>query len=125
VARQAEAIRTAVIPGLMASVVAFDRLFETAAYRVYLERVLEESGNPIDPIERMLIEQLSLAHFRVGQLHASAGQAQALEGVKVYSAAAARLWGEFRRTALALRIYRAGVPDGKAQAKAKVFRMAQ
>jgi hypothetical protein len=109
----------------MASALALDRLFDTAAYKVYLEQTLAAAGNPADPIERMLVEQLCLAHFRIAALHASAGQAQALEGVKVYSAAAARLWGEFRRTALALHVYRGRSPQDQAEAKLQVFKAAQ
>jgi hypothetical protein len=73
----------------------------------------------------MLLEQLALAHFRVGQLHAAAGGAQGAEAAKALNAAAARLLGEFRRTALALRAYRTRVPEGRPQADLRVYRAAQ
>ena len=73
----------------------------------------------------MLLEQLALAHFRIGQLHVSAGSAQGLEAVKVYNSVAARMLGEFRRTALALRVVQAGVPKGEAAKKVKLYKLAQ
>ena len=76
-----------------------DSLFESRTYKVYLERLIEDAGDPADPIERMLLEQLALAHFRIGQLHVSAGRAEGIEAVKVYNSVAARMLGEFRRTA--------------------------
>ena len=102
-----------------------DNLFESKAYKVYLEQLIEDAGSPTDPIERMLLEQLALAHFRIGQLHVKAGLAEGIEAVKVYNSVAARMLGEFRRTALALRVYQAGVPKGKAEKKVKIHKLAQ
>ncbi len=87
---------------------------------------MEEAGShPIDPIERMLLEQLALAHFRIGQLHVRASEAQGLEAVRVYNSVAARMLGEFRRTVLALRICQAEVPKKKAEGKLKIHKLAQ
>ncbi len=123
---QAEALRDGVFPALLAAAVGLDRHFETAAYRVYLARVLKDLGDPADPIERMLVEQLCLAHFRTAQLHVGAGQAQGLEATKLYNAVAARMLGEMRRTALALKAYRTGVPAGQPRgATLKLFKAAQ
>jgi hypothetical protein len=111
----------------MATALAFDNLFEAPAYKTVLEQILREAGDPDDPVAVMMVQQLVLAHFRIAQLHASAGQAQGLEGIKILNSAAARMLGEFRRTALALRLYKAGVPEGKAQAKErlKIHKVAQ
>lgn len=125
IAHQANALREGAFPALMATAVGLDRYFDTAAYRVYLGRVLKDLGDPADPIERMLIEQLCLAHFRTAQLHAGAGQAQGAEAVKAYNAVAARMLGELRRTALALKAYRTGVPAGESRATLKLFKAAQ
>ena len=46
------------------------------AFNLYLHRVLEESGDPQDPIERMLVEQLCLAHHNIGRLHVQAAAAE-------------------------------------------------
>jgi hypothetical protein len=124
-AHQAQVLREDVVAAIMAGALGYDRLFDTHGYRAYLERVLEDANNPRDPIEVMMLQQLSLAHFRIGQLHASAGHAKDLEGVKVYNGAAARLSGEFRRTALALHLYRGRSGEGEPKAKLKIHKLAQ
>jgi hypothetical protein len=73
---------------------------------MYRDWLVKASGDPGDPIEVLMIEQIALAHFRIGQLHAKAESAESNEAVKAYSAAAIRLTGEFRRLSLALRQYR-------------------
>ena len=55
----------------------------------------------------MLIEQLAMAHHAVGRLHWKAATAGTLEAAAVYLGAACRLTGEFRKSALALKGYRA------------------
>ena len=77
------------------------------AYKIYRDRLLADCGSPSDPIEVMIVEQLSLAHFSLGLLSCKAANAVKVEAVGVYSGAAARLMGEFRRSALALQAYRA------------------
>src|SRR5262245_7623667 len=124
-AHQAEALRSAVFPSCMALALGLDNQVGPSGYRAYLEQLLKDAGDPFDPIERMLIEQLGLAHFRVAQLHADAGRAQGVEAAKIYNAVAARLLGELRRTALALCVYRGQLPKGKAAEKLKVYKMAQ
>lgn len=124
-AHQAEVLRKGVFPALMASALGFDDFFETSAYKLFLERLLEDAGNPTDPIERMLVEQLAMAHFRIAQLHVSAGHAKVTEVIKMYNSVAARMLGEFRRTALALRAYRTRVPEGKPEKSLKILKMAQ
>jgi hypothetical protein len=118
-------LRKGVFPALMASALSLDQFFDTAAYKLYVEQVLEEAGNPADPIEEMLIQQTCLVHFRVAQLHVGASQAKGIEAVKMYNAAAARMLGEMRRTALALRAYQGRVPEDKPQARVRIYNQAQ
>ncbi len=54
----------------------------------------------------MLVEQLTLAHFRIAKLQSEAGRVTAIEEVLVYNAAATRLLAEFRKLALALKEFR-------------------
>jgi len=81
--------------------------FETAAFTAYVEALRRDAGDPGDPIEGMLIEQLAMAHHAVGRLHWKAATAGTLEAAAVYLGAACRLTGEFRKSALALKGYRA------------------
>jgi hypothetical protein len=124
-AHQADVLHKGAFAALVAAALSIDPFFETGAYRLYLERILDEAGNPTDPIEAMLVQQLCLAHFRIGKLHVGAEMANGVEAMKLYSAAAARMLGEFRRTALALHVYRAHIPEGKDKKKLRVFKIAQ
>ena len=72
----------------------------------YRDELLREMGNPTDPLERMLIEQLALAHVMTMQLHVNAALAKTPDGTGIYTTAATRLMGEMRRMILAVREYR-------------------
>jgi hypothetical protein len=83
--------------------------FGTLAFKAYHDNVLAAAGQPTDPIEVMLIQQLLLAHHRIGDLQVQAVKATTTEAAALYNAAAARLMAEFRKTSLALREYRTPV----------------
>ena len=122
---QAEFLRKGIFPSLMATALGLDQSIDTPAYSVYLDQILEESGNPSDPVEAMLIEHLCLAHFRIAQLHASAGQSQGIEATKILNSVAARMLGEFRRMALTLKAYRGEHHKERPAEKVKLFKAAQ
>jgi hypothetical protein len=124
-AEQAESLRERIFPALMAWALPFRRSIDPGAYKVYLDQLLEDAGNPKDPIERMMIEQLALTHFRIGLLHTDAAEAKGIEAVKVYNSVVARMQGEFRRSALALRVYRGRAPESADDSKLKLFKAAQ
>ena len=113
VQHKANIIRTLAFPAAMASAIPMAKDIGSAAFKVYQDGLLQEAGSPSDPVERMLLEQLTLAHHRVAQLHAQAEQATSIEATKVYMTAAGRLTGEVRRLALAIKQYRE--PSGKKQ----------
>jgi hypothetical protein len=79
---------------------------DPAAYRLYRDKLIAACGAQ-DPIEVMIIEQLALAHWNTGVLHAKASNSGSVETAGVYLAAAARLLGEFRRSSLGLQAFRA------------------
>ena len=83
------------------------------AFRIYRDSLLCESGNPTDPIERMLIEQLAMAHFNIGRLHIRSCSVEVPKLALAFADAATRLLGEFRRCTLALEDYRAKQADRK------------
>jgi hypothetical protein len=123
-AQEAEVLRKVVVPAQLATAIRIDQV-GPSGYRAYLDQLIKDAGHPTDPIEVLMLEQLVMAHFRIAQLHGSAGQAQGIEAVKMLSAAAARLLGEFRRTALAIRAYRAGVPGDSAERAPRLHKLAQ
>lgn len=109
-AHQAEGLRRAFVPGCMASALGRNGLFDAAAFRSYLDQFLSDAGDPPDPIERALVEQFAFAHLRLADLQSLAAGAKTVEETKVYSAAAARLFGELRRTAIARQVARERAP---------------
>jgi len=76
------------------------------AWKPGLDDLFKGLGSPTDPVERMLAEQLALAHHAVGRLLACGASRAADPEVTACHASAARLMAEFRRTALALMAYR-------------------
>lgn len=124
-ARQAEALRRGFIASCMAEAMGLNNTISVAGYQAHLDRLIKEAGDPKDPIEVMMIEQLVLAHFRIAALQVDAAQAKSTEATKILTAAAARLLGEFRRTALGLRVYQDRAPGDNGAGDTKVLKMAQ
>jgi hypothetical protein len=102
----------AYLHGAMRSVVG--SAFDVDDFEQYLRDFLEDAGGATDPVERMLLEQLAWSHNILGTLHIRAAHAHGVEATKVYQAASARLMAEFRRTALALTVYRQPAPGKRA-----------
>ena len=84
----------------------FGGLVGPTGYQAYRDQLLRDSGNPHDPIERMLMEEFLLGHQQLGRLHTRANQAQTPELVKAFYGATCRLQGEMRRLASAIKAYR-------------------
>lgn len=122
-AAQADALRRGVFASLMADALGSPDRVE--GFRIFLDNVLKDTGHPKDPIEAMIIEQLALAHFRIGLLHADAAKAKTLEATKILNSVVARMLGEFRRTVLALRVYRGRAPSDNDAGDRRVLKMAQ
>jgi hypothetical protein len=74
----------------------------STGYSAYRDRFVQQAGNPSDPMERLALEQLLLAHLHIGQLHANATNAQSVEAARMYLGMACRMRSEFRRLLLAL-----------------------
>ncbi len=89
--------------------------FDPHAFKVYRDKLLQDAGNPTDPIETMLIEQLALAHFNIGRLQMKSCSVDNAKLAVAYSDAATRLLGEFRRCTLALEDFRVKQAVRKAQ----------
>ena len=80
---------------------------DLVAFKLYRDQFLADCGNPTDPIEIILIEQIVMAHLITGHLQVKGAHESSAECAGVYLGAAARLTGELRRTALALQVFRA------------------
>jgi hypothetical protein len=67
--------------------------------------LIRDSGNPTDPVELMMLEQIVMTHLHAAQLQGIAAGAEGQE-FEIYSAAAIRMLAEFRKSAVALATYR-------------------
>jgi len=104
--KQAAILWRGILPSLLTTAVGVERQVGVSGCRVLLDRLVANAGSPADSIEVMLLEQLTMAHYRAAQLQSQAAEAKSLEAVQVYNTAAARLLAEFRKTTLALQTYR-------------------
>ena len=67
---------------------------DLAAQEAHLAAFLAEAGSPADPVERLLLQQLHLAHHAAGRLHVRAGTSECPQAVIAFLGAAARLTAE-------------------------------
>ena len=103
---QASVVKRGITPTALAMVLDMENMIGAAGCRVYLDERIQESGNPSDPVEIMLLEQLTMCHQYSIQMQALSKKAEGIEAIELYMSGAARLSGEFRKTALALKEYR-------------------
>lgn len=103
---QASVVKRGITPTALAMVLDMENMIGAAGCRVYLDEMIQESGNPSDPVEIMLLEQLSMCHQYSIQMQALSKKAEGIEAIELYLSGAAKLSSEFRKTALALKEYR-------------------
>ena len=89
---------------------------DVETWRLYLDGFLQELGSPADPVARLMIHQLVFAHHAIANLFIHAGSRRSPAEVAAYHVAITRLMSEFRRSALALRVYRQRPTDRPAEA---------
>jgi len=77
-----------------------------AVMTAYMKNFVGDSKHPQDPVERVMLESLALAHVRLGKLQVQADGATTQDSQKILNTAALRFMGEIRKTALAIRQYR-------------------
>ncbi len=78
-------------------------LGDTEVMMHYLNQLAAEANAVSDPLVRMSMDQVTIMFHRVGALHTSSANAKTPEAVLAFSAAAARLNAELRKTMLSLR----------------------
>ncbi len=72
----------------------------------YVAGMVEDSGDPGDPLVRLLVEQLIQLHHAGGRLLMRAEGAATAEARSLLVSAAARMFSEYRKSLLALRTIR-------------------
>ena len=103
---QASVVKRGITPTALAMVLDMENMIGAAGCRVYLDDLVKDSGNPVDPVEIMLLEQTAMCHIFSMKLQSKASGAEGIEAIELYLSGAARLSSEFRKTALALKEYR-------------------
>ena len=104
--QQSLVVKKVIAPAALAAAMGVENKIETSGCRVYLDDLVKDSGNPVDPVEIMLLEQTAMCHLLLMKLQSKASGAEGTEAIDLYLSGAARLSGEFRKTALALKEYR-------------------
>ena len=104
--QQSFAVKNVIAPAALATAMGVESKIETSGCRVYLDDLVKDSGNPVDPVEIMLLEQTAMCHILSMKLQSKASGAEGTEAIELYLSGAARLSGELRKTALALKEYR-------------------
>ena len=82
---------------------------EFAGFRRYREELLRQNGDPTDPVEVQMIEQLALMHFEILLLHAERAMSNDVENSLELLNGVCRMTAEYRRSALALKAYRPSI----------------
>jgi hypothetical protein len=103
--KEAAIARDFAIPAALSLIIGAERV-STLGAASYLTTIYPDGKTPADPVEKILLEQLVMAHHRSALLNVRAHQAVNPESVAIFSTAATRLGAEIRRTALAIRQYR-------------------
>jgi hypothetical protein len=105
-------VRNGVVPCLMKRAIDWKTtVLDGKAVREYRDELLQELGNPKDPLLRMLIEQAAVMHVVILQLQVmTVDRLTDCKCLKIYSDAAIRMMTEMRNVTLAVRRYRAGTP---------------
>jgi hypothetical protein len=78
----------------------------TSACIAYVTAMVQDAGDPVDPLERLLAEQLVQLNHAAGRLLMKAAQAATAEASALLHAAAARMFAEYRKSFVALRSLR-------------------
>lgn len=107
--RQAAFLNNLLFPTQMLHALGVSDDLTVSAARVYLLNFRQDAGEPQDPVERVLLDQIAMSHLRVGRFHALAEETSNIELKSMYVGAATRLLREITRTVGALVTYRASL----------------
>jgi len=94
-------------PSIMASVAgSMAQVVGVGGFQEYRNNLVQSFGDPKDPIERMMLDQLVWLHLRAAELLVTSADSKLqAQQAATFTAAAARLFAEFRKSSLALREY--------------------
>ena len=107
--RQTGILKNAFFQSQVLTSLGLDDKASVTAVRLFLVQFREEAGASNDPVEKVLLDQLIVAHLKVGELYALAAETTKLEFKQLYSGAAARLLSGICQLVSTLTSYRASL----------------
>jgi hypothetical protein len=105
--RQAAILSNVYFPAQILASLGLEEHASVTAARLFLARFREEAGQAADSVEKVLLDQLAVAHLKIGELYALSSQSTNIEFKKMYNNAAARLLGGVCQLVATLAAYRA------------------
>jgi len=105
---QADALQNIAGAAYLSTVVAatIGNSYRPESYVEYRNQLLKQCGDPTDPLEVMLLEQIAMAHHAIGRLRLKSAITEPAGAAVAYSDAGTRLLAEMRRCVLGLEDYR-------------------
>ena len=105
--RQASVIGNMFFPGQVIGSLSLGDQTSITSVRIFLARFREEANGTGDPVEKLLLDQLIVAHLKVGELYAHSAGVQDLGFKQMYNNAAVRLLSTICQLVSTLSAYRA------------------
>jgi hypothetical protein len=105
--RQAAFLRQYFFAATVPAALCVENAVSVRAVDLYLQRFRAEAGGPADPVERVLLDQLAVAHLQVGEYFRRAAEEPKLEFRQLYANTAVRLLGAVCQLASTLATCRA------------------
>ncbi len=104
--QQAAVLRNMLFPTQVIDALALGENASAVGVRLFLARFREEAGGSGDAVENVLLDQLTLAHLKVGEFYALAAESPNFDFKQAYNNAAVRLLGAICTLISTLTVYR-------------------
>jgi hypothetical protein len=117
---QAAILSNVFFPAQVLAALGLEEHASVTAARLFLARFREEAGQAADGVERVLLDQLVVAHLKIGELYALSTGTTNLEFKRLYTNGAARLLGAVCQLVATLAAYRAATRPRQKQRDAEV-----
>jgi hypothetical protein len=89
--RQAMVLSNVFFPAQVITALSLGDQASVAAVRLFLAQFRVEAGGPRDAVEQVLLDQLIVAHLKIGELYALGAETTKLEFKQLYSNTASKL----------------------------------
>jgi hypothetical protein len=104
--KQAAVLENVFFPAQMLESFSLGDSIDVASARLFLIRFRTEAGEPRDAIEKLLMDQLIVAHLKIGELYSLAATVPQLDFKALYTSAATRLLSTICQVVATLAAYR-------------------